>query len=65
MRRAARLERLGYVTVVPAGALTAERLVEAVARAAPPPRVGLDLGGRERSAALIGDLVARRRSLVP
>jgi predicted glycosyltransferase len=62
-RRAARLADLGLLRTVAAAELTPARLVDEVtaALAAPPPPVSLDLGGRERSTAIVAALVATRR----
>ncbi len=62
-RRAARMAELGVLRVVAAAELTPARLVAEVvaALAAPPPAVGLDLGGRERSTEIVAALVAARR----
>jgi predicted glycosyltransferase len=61
-RRAERMARLGLLRCVPAAVLTPERLVDevALALAAPPPAVTLDLCGRARSTELIARLVAER-----
>jgi predicted glycosyltransferase len=64
-RRAERMASLGVLRAVPACELTPSRLVDEVTAAldAPAPAVALDLGGRARSAAIIADLVAARRSV--
>jgi predicted glycosyltransferase len=64
-RRADRMAALGVLRSVAACDLTPARLVDEVAAAlaAPPPVVDLDLGGRERSAAIVAGLVAGRRSV--
>lgn len=62
--RAARLAERKLVTVVEEAALSPELLARAVDAAhagPPPPPHGLDLGGAEASARLIGDLLAARR----
>jgi predicted glycosyltransferase len=62
-RRAERIAALGLWRVVPETDLTPDRLADAVVAAvdATPPAARLDLGGRERSAAIVADLVVRRR----
>ncbi len=62
--RAARLAGLDLATVVEEAALSPELLagaIDAAYAAPPPPPHGLDLGGAEASARLIGDLLAARR----
>ncbi len=62
--RAARLAERKLVTVVEEAALSPEllaRAVDATHAGPPPPPHGLDLGGAEASARLIGDLLAARR----
>jgi predicted glycosyltransferase len=62
-KRAVRMDRLGLVRMIPPRELSAGRLVADVLGSITAPRPGarLDLAGRERSAALIAELVTERR----